>query len=144
MINVSLFFFFVSLFVWAINRRKRESPGSPYFEQSLLMQLKLSIKIYLKRTVLDSFTGICINILGGMFTIVFGVLSPKIMILPLFGVSSCLKNLPSFLSSSSKATNALLLLGKVAAYALTLTGFFYCQVTPALVPEFSLKWPSFE
>ncbi|XP_022148395.1 phosphoinositide phosphatase SAC3-like isoform X2 [Momordica charantia] len=32
----------------------------------------------------------------------------------------------------SKATNVLLLLGKVAAFALTLTGFFYCQVTPAL------------
>ncbi|CAN1136067.1 Phosphoinositide phosphatase SAC3 [Linum perenne] len=32
---------------------------------------------------------------------------------------------------SRRATNALLLLGKVAAYALTLTGFFYCQVMPA-------------
>ncbi|CAN1136074.1 Phosphoinositide phosphatase SAC4 [Linum perenne] len=31
---------------------------------------------------------------------------------------------------SRRATNALLLLGKVAAYALTLTGFFYCQVMP--------------
>ncbi|KAJ6699066.1 PHOSPHOINOSITIDE PHOSPHATASE SAC3-RELATED [Salix purpurea] len=31
--------------------------------------------------------------------------------------------------SKRKATNVLLLLGKVAAYALTLTGFFYCQVT---------------
>lgn len=35
----------------------------------------------------------------------------------------------------SKATNVLLLLGKVAAFALTLTGFFYCQVTPALRSE---------
>lgn len=29
---------------------------------------------------------------------------------------------------SSKATNVLLLLGRVASYALTFTGFFYCQV----------------
>ncbi|KAJ0981073.1 hypothetical protein J5N97_009328 [Dioscorea zingiberensis] len=34
--------------------------------------------------------------------------------------------------SRSKAANVLTLLGKVAAYALNLTGFFYCQVTPAL------------
>lgn len=40
-----------------------------------------------------------------------------------------------FLSTSSKATNVLLLLGKVASYALKLTGFFYCQVTPALRSE---------
>ncbi|KAK6152084.1 hypothetical protein DH2020_014719 [Rehmannia glutinosa] len=46
--------------------------------------------------------------------------------------------------SRSKATNVLLLLGKVAAYALTLTGFFYCQVTPSLLSEGHLKWPSFE
>ncbi|KAJ4824555.1 actin cytoskeleton and mitosis protein [Turnera subulata] len=37
--------------------------------------------------------------------------------------------------SRSKATNVLLLLGKVAAYALTLTGFFYCQITPSLKPD---------
>lgn len=37
--------------------------------------------------------------------------------------------------SRSKATNVLLLLGKVAMYALTLTGFFYCRVTPSLRPE---------
>ncbi|KAJ9179451.1 hypothetical protein P3X46_011239 [Hevea brasiliensis] len=35
---------------------------------------------------------------------------------------------------SRKATNVLSLLGKVAAYALNLTGFFYCQVTPSLRP----------
>ncbi|XP_027173210.1 phosphoinositide phosphatase SAC3-like [Coffea eugenioides] len=46
--------------------------------------------------------------------------------------------------SRSKATNVLLLLGKVATYALTLTGFFYCQVTPALATEGCLKWPYFE
>ncbi|XP_027338641.1 phosphoinositide phosphatase SAC3-like isoform X2 [Abrus precatorius] len=39
----------------------------------------------------------------------------------------------------SKATNVLLLLGKVAAYALTLTGFFYCQVAPDCT-----KWPSID
>ncbi|XP_057967287.1 phosphoinositide phosphatase SAC3-like isoform X2 [Malania oleifera] len=43
--------------------------------------------------------------------------------------------------SRSKATNVLLLLGRVAAYALTLTGFFYCQVTPALRREEQLNWP---
>ncbi|GMQ07998.1 hypothetical protein CsSME_00051942 [Camellia sinensis var. sinensis] len=32
--------------------------------------------------------------------------------------------------SKSKATDVLSLLGKVAAYALNLTGFFYCQVAP--------------
>ncbi|XP_015888970.1 phosphoinositide phosphatase SAC3 isoform X2 [Ziziphus jujuba] len=46
--------------------------------------------------------------------------------------------------SRSKATNVLLLLGKVAAYALTLTGFFYCQVKPVLRPEGSIKWPPSE
>ncbi|XP_043817914.1 phosphoinositide phosphatase SAC2 isoform X2 [Manihot esculenta] len=35
---------------------------------------------------------------------------------------------------SRKATNVLSLLGKVAAYALNLTGIFYCQVTPSLRP----------
>ncbi|XP_058215752.1 phosphoinositide phosphatase SAC3-like isoform X2 [Rhododendron vialii] len=42
--------------------------------------------------------------------------------------------------SRSKATNVLLLLGKVAAYALTLTGFFYSQVTPVLGSECCLTW----
>ncbi|RDX72707.1 Phosphoinositide phosphatase SAC3 [Mucuna pruriens] len=42
----------------------------------------------------------------------------------------------------SKATNVLQLLGKVATYALTLTGFFYCQATPTLRPEECLKWPT--
>ncbi|XP_022888769.1 phosphoinositide phosphatase SAC4-like isoform X2 [Olea europaea var. sylvestris] len=46
--------------------------------------------------------------------------------------------------SRSKATNVLLLLGKVAAYALTLTGFFYSQLTPALQSEGCLGWPSFD
>ncbi|KAL1371712.1 hypothetical protein HN51_001948 [Arachis hypogaea] len=41
----------------------------------------------------------------------------------------------------SKATNVLMLLGKVASYALTLTGFFYCQVPPTLRSEDYLKWP---
>uniref|UniRef100_A0A0A0KP83 SAC domain-containing protein n=1 Tax=Cucumis sativus TaxID=3659 RepID=A0A0A0KP83_CUCSA len=40
----------------------------------------------------------------------------------------------------SKATNVLLLLGKVASFALTLTGFFYCQVTPALRSERIQLW----
>ncbi|XP_043719352.1 phosphoinositide phosphatase SAC3-like isoform X1 [Telopea speciosissima] len=46
--------------------------------------------------------------------------------------------------SRNKAANVLELLGKVAAYALNLTGFFYCQVTPSLRPEGSLKWARFE
>ncbi|KAL5786521.1 hypothetical protein ACOSQ2_008913 [Xanthoceras sorbifolium] len=46
--------------------------------------------------------------------------------------------------SRSKATNVLLLLGKVAAYALTLTGFLYCRVTPALKLEESVNWPTSE
>lgn len=46
--------------------------------------------------------------------------------------------------SRSKATNVLFSLGKVATYALNLTGFFYCQVTPALRSEGCLKWPIFE
>lgn len=45
---------------------------------------------------------------------------------------------------SSKATNVLLLLGKVAAYALALTGFFYCQATSTLRPEDCPKWPPTE
>ncbi|XP_038985385.1 phosphoinositide phosphatase SAC3-like [Phoenix dactylifera] len=43
---------------------------------------------------------------------------------------------------SRRAINVLTLLGKVAAYALNLTGFCYCQVTPALRLEGALKWPS--
>ncbi|CAK9179659.1 unnamed protein product, partial [Ilex paraguariensis] len=46
--------------------------------------------------------------------------------------------------SRSKATNVLLLLGRVAAYALTLTGFFYCQVPPALRSDGCLKWSNYE
>ncbi|ESW10609.1 hypothetical protein PHAVU_009G223600 [Phaseolus vulgaris] len=42
----------------------------------------------------------------------------------------------------SKATNVLLLLGKVAAYALTLTGFLYCQLSPTPRPEECKEWPS--
>ncbi|XP_073278966.1 phosphoinositide phosphatase SAC2-like isoform X1 [Primulina huaijiensis] len=46
--------------------------------------------------------------------------------------------------SRSKTTNVLLLLGKVAVYALTLTGFFCCQVTPTLTSDKHLTWPCFE
>ncbi|MBA0626229.1 hypothetical protein Godav_003935, partial [Gossypium davidsonii] len=46
--------------------------------------------------------------------------------------------------SRSKATNVLLLLGKVAAYALMLTGFFYCRLTSTLKPEECVAWPSVE
>ncbi|KAM3394870.1 phosphoinositide phosphatase SAC3 isoform X1 [Capsicum galapagoense] len=46
--------------------------------------------------------------------------------------------------SRSKATNVLFSLGKVATYALNLTGFFYCQVTPTLRSDGCLKWPTFE
>ncbi|KAK8520359.1 hypothetical protein V6N12_004301 [Hibiscus sabdariffa] len=42
----------------------------------------------------------------------------------------------------SQSTNVLLLLGKVAAYALILTGFFYCRVTSTLRPDESMAWPS--
>ncbi|XP_039028263.1 phosphoinositide phosphatase SAC3-like isoform X3 [Hibiscus syriacus] len=42
----------------------------------------------------------------------------------------------------SQSTNVLLLLGKVAAYALTLTGFFYCRVTLTVRPDESIAWPS--
>ncbi|XP_061361812.1 phosphoinositide phosphatase SAC3-like [Gastrolobium bilobum] len=41
----------------------------------------------------------------------------------------------------SKATNVLLILRRVASNALTLTGFFYCQVTPDLRPEDYMNWP---
>ncbi|PIA27550.1 hypothetical protein AQUCO_07600013v1 [Aquilegia coerulea] len=43
-----------------------------------------------------------------------------------------------------KATNVLALLGKVAAYALNLTGFFYCQVTSELRLDGPLEWPHFK
>lgn len=42
----------------------------------------------------------------------------------------------------SKATSVLLLLGKVAAYALTLTGFFYCRLLPASASGDSSDYPS--
>ncbi|XP_047308750.1 phosphoinositide phosphatase SAC3-like [Impatiens glandulifera] len=45
----------------------------------------------------------------------------------------------------SKATNVLLLLGRVAAYTLTLTSFFYCQVTPELSTfDGCLQFPYFK
>uniref|UniRef100_A0A7N1A675 SAC domain-containing protein n=1 Tax=Kalanchoe fedtschenkoi TaxID=63787 RepID=A0A7N1A675_KALFE len=43
--------------------------------------------------------------------------------------------------SRRKATNVLLLLSKVAAYALTLTGFFHCLVEPSSKSEGSLMGP---
>ncbi|KAL8119844.1 phosphoinositide phosphatase SAC4-like isoform X3 [Apium graveolens] len=46
--------------------------------------------------------------------------------------------------SRRQATTVLLSLGKVAAYALTLTGFFYCQVTPDLISEGPVNWPDFK
>ncbi|KAK9275983.1 hypothetical protein L1049_023259 [Liquidambar formosana] len=46
--------------------------------------------------------------------------------------------------SRSKATNVLFLLGKVATYALTFTGFFYRQVTPDLRSDGCLTWPYLE
>ncbi|XP_019053859.1 PREDICTED: phosphoinositide phosphatase SAC4-like isoform X2 [Nelumbo nucifera] len=46
--------------------------------------------------------------------------------------------------SRSKAANVLALLGKVAAYALNFTGFFYCQIMPTLKTEGCLKWPHFK
>ncbi|XP_047334390.1 phosphoinositide phosphatase SAC3-like [Impatiens glandulifera] len=44
----------------------------------------------------------------------------------------------------SKAANVLLLLGKVAVYALSLTGFFYCHVTPDLTADGCLQFPYFK
>lgn len=46
--------------------------------------------------------------------------------------------------SRSQASNVLLLLGKVAAYALELTGLFYCKVTPSLRSEGFSEWPHFK
>ncbi|KAF5931689.1 hypothetical protein HYC85_027860 [Camellia sinensis] len=46
--------------------------------------------------------------------------------------------------SKSKATDVLSLLGKVAAYALNLTGFFYCQVAPTSGTQGLLNWSYFE
>lgn len=41
----------------------------------------------------------------------------------------------------SKGTNVLATLGKVGAYALNLTGFFYCHITPIVREEGALNWP---
>ncbi|KAL1808949.1 hypothetical protein ACET3Z_025939 [Daucus carota] len=46
--------------------------------------------------------------------------------------------------SRRQATTVLLSLGKVAAYALTLTGFFYCQVAPDSISEGPVNWPEFK
>ncbi|KAL7592211.1 hypothetical protein Lser_V15G32783 [Lactuca serriola] len=46
--------------------------------------------------------------------------------------------------SRSKGTNALLILGRLTSYALTLTSFFYCQVIPEYKPDGCLRWPYFE
>ncbi|XP_019196769.1 PREDICTED: phosphoinositide phosphatase SAC2-like isoform X3 [Ipomoea nil] len=45
--------------------------------------------------------------------------------------------------SRRKATNVLFFLGKVATYALNLTGFFYCQAAPPLGSE-GPRWPCLE
>ncbi|KAM7471900.1 hypothetical protein LguiA_010083 [Lonicera macranthoides] len=46
--------------------------------------------------------------------------------------------------SRNKSTNVLALLGKVAAYALDLTGLFYCQVTSTSGSKEMLNWCYFE
>ncbi|KAJ4952223.1 hypothetical protein NE237_029055 [Protea cynaroides] len=46
-------------------------------------------------------------------------------------------------NSRNNARNVLAILGRVAAYALDLTGFFYCQATPSSILDRSLKWPHF-
>ncbi|CAA6664591.1 unnamed protein product [Spirodela intermedia] len=46
--------------------------------------------------------------------------------------------------SRSKATNVLATLGRVGAYALDLTGFFFCQVRPSLRIEGAMRWPVLE
>ncbi|PIN11591.1 putative phosphoinositide phosphatase [Handroanthus impetiginosus] len=46
--------------------------------------------------------------------------------------------------SQGKAESVLQLLGKMGAYALPLTGFFYCQATKEMLSEGHLKWPSFK
>ncbi|KAF6147989.1 hypothetical protein GIB67_024164 [Kingdonia uniflora] len=46
--------------------------------------------------------------------------------------------------SRSKGTNVLALRGGVVEYALTLMGFFYCQVTPELITQESLNRPHLE
>uniref|UniRef100_A0A1D1YNZ3 Polyphosphoinositide phosphatase n=1 Tax=Anthurium amnicola TaxID=1678845 RepID=A0A1D1YNZ3_9ARAE len=46
--------------------------------------------------------------------------------------------------SRSKATNVLATLGRVATYALNLTGFFYCQIRPSLRIEGAMRWPVLE
>nr|XP_009391717.1 PREDICTED: phosphoinositide phosphatase SAC3 isoform X4 [Musa acuminata subsp. malaccensis] len=45
--------------------------------------------------------------------------------------------------SRRKAKNVLTLLGKVASRTLKLTGFFYCETTPAPRHEGDLRWPNF-
>ncbi|PSR96966.1 Phosphoinositide phosphatase [Actinidia chinensis var. chinensis] len=46
--------------------------------------------------------------------------------------------------SKNKATDVLSLLGKVAAYALNFTGFFYCQVSPTSGTKGLINWSYFE
>ncbi|XP_078444255.1 phosphoinositide phosphatase SAC2-like [Wolffia australiana] len=46
--------------------------------------------------------------------------------------------------SRSKASNVLVTLGRVASYALNLTGFFFCQVKPSLRIEGAMRWPVLE
>ncbi|KAJ4982388.1 hypothetical protein NE237_033225 [Protea cynaroides] len=46
-------------------------------------------------------------------------------------------------NSRNNARNVLAILGRVAAYALDLTGSFYCQATPSSILDRSLKWPHF-
>lgn len=151
----------VCYFFCLMSRHKRGGLESQFFVKSLQMRLILSIKICRRRIVWDSFTGIYTNILGGICPKLF-ILFPETLYFPLFLTLSApvcslmlihylflvwiltSRKLLFFIFPFSKATNVLLLLGKVASYALNLTGFFYCRVTSNLRPEESMAWPSSE
>lgn len=145
----------IAFWYFATNRHMRRSLENLFFVLSLLMQLISSIQICQRRTVLGFFTGIYRNILGGIGllaqfwlfllsnnAICFMIMKKKILFF--HWKFECYCKCLFSPSNSRKATNALILLGKVAAYALTLTGFFYCHVTPTFRLEERLRWLSSE
>lgn len=113
------------IFFHLVFRHVRRSLGKPFCEPSLQMLLGQSIKIWGGKIAWGSFIGIWIGTQDGNFLFRF-LFNDRMFFL------GCYSDIIRPIIFSSKATNVLSQLGKVAAYALKLTGIFYCPVSPNL------------
>jgi len=119
-------FIFFYLLCFRLMKRSRVKL---FCEPSSPMPLSLLIKLWVRRIVWGIFIGIWLGIRDGKFLFFFGPCSI------VFFSSRCYFDITRSTSFSSKATNVLSQLGKVAMFALNLTGIFYCPVTPNMSPE---------